>query len=123
MNQKVRIFSVIFLTAIYINAIGIVFKSNNCNDFNYNQTSTNIKYIQDFSSVLISLNSQSINYLNNFSNERLTNCANTFYGLWLILKLNEQIIETDNSLYINFSKNILIKYRKSDFIFPFHYFW
>ncbi len=123
MNQKVRIFSVIFLTAIYVNAIGIVFNFNNCNNFNYNNSNTNLHFIQDFSSSFITHNSHSINYLNNFNNERLPNSENMFSGLGLNLSLNEKLIETDFKRYIIFSKNNLIKYRKSDFIFPFHYFW
>ena len=123
MNRNFRIISVLFLTAIYMNAVRIVNLYDNYSDFENTQISNIDKYFSKLSDGLASYATQSFYYLNNFNNERLPNCDNLFAGLWATQKLHEQIIASEITQYICLSKNILIKYRKSDNIFPFHYFW
>lgn len=45
------------------------------------------------------------------------------FGYALLLKYYEQLFSVTFKQYVSFSGNLLIKYRKSDLIFPFHYFW
>ena len=122
-NRKVRIFGAIFLIAIYINAIGTVFQSNNYSDTKNLHHSFNVKLLENLNIGLLANTTQSIFYLNNFNNERLSNTDNFSLELKSVVKLNEQIIETVIRKFISDSKNALIKYRKYDFIYPFHYFW
>ena len=51
----------------------------------------------------------------------LKNNPNTNFSSFL--KLTEGIYSSSFSQYIAASYNFLIKYRKADIIFPFHYFW
>jgi hypothetical protein len=48
---------------------------------------------------------------------------NQFEKLIAISSAFEFLIETESSQYTKFSINLLINYRKTDLIFPFHYFW
>jgi hypothetical protein len=123
MNKRNRILSAVFLTAIYCFAIGIVSQSFSYSDNSLKQTSANEKFILEISTELFCHTSQTLNYLNSFNNLFAPNYDNTYIGLWKIEKVNEQLIETELSQYISFSNNILIKNRKSDLIYPFHYFW
>lgn len=41
----------------------------------------------------------------------------------IIVHITKQHFKTEFFLNINFEKNVLINYRKTDLIYPFHYFW
>jgi hypothetical protein len=46
-----------------------------------------------------------------------------FIGLSVISKISEQKLDSTFSQYTKSSDNFLISIRKSDILFPFHYFW
>lgn len=114
-----RILSVVFLIAIYCFAISVITKSFAHSDFQNKQTSSQEKIISDFSTKLFCQTSQSESSVNNFNNLPTPNFKNSF----TVVKVTEQLFETEFSQYTFFSRNILTSYRKSDLIFPFHYFW
>jgi len=122
-KNSIRILSVVFLTAIYCFAIGVVTKSLAHSDFNSNSTTSQEQYFSDFSTKLFCHTSQSESSVNNYINQPVPSFKNPFNGLWAISKTTEQLFETAFSQYTNISRNFLIQDRKSDIIFPFHYFW
>ncbi len=123
MNQRFRVISVIFLMAIYLNAIGNIFCYDNRFDFRINHFSSNIELLKEVNVGMIADISQSIFSLNNFNNERLPKSNNLISDFETISKLIKKRIEKKIYQFLFNSKNILIKYRKNDFIYPFHYFW
>jgi hypothetical protein len=122
-KSSFRILSVVFLTAIYCFAIGVVTKSFAHSDFKDYPTSSQEKIISDFSTKLFCHTSQSESSVNNINNLPAPSFKNPFNGLWAITKTTEQLFETAFSQYTNISRNFLIQHRKTDIIFPFHYFW
>jgi len=48
---------------------------------------------------------------------------NSLYGYAALLKFADNLFSIKFNQYISFSGNFTVKYRKSDLIFPFHYFW
>ena len=123
MKSSIRILSVVFLTAIYCFTIGVVTKSFAHSDFKNYPTSSQEKIISDFSIKLFCHTSQSESSVNNLNNLPAPNLKNSFTEFWGIVKATEQLIESEFSQYISNSRKILINHRKSDIIFPFHYFW
>jgi hypothetical protein len=123
MKKNIRILSVIFLTVIYCFAIVAVANSLTHSDNPNNPISSQENIISDFSVKLFYQTSQSESSGNSFKNLPVLNFKNPFTGLWAIIKITEQFLETEFSQYKYFARNILINHRKSDIIFPFHYFW
>ncbi|MCB9360920.1 MAG: hypothetical protein H6587_05850 [Flavobacteriales bacterium] len=122
MKNSFRIFSICILLAIYCFAISI---ANNLpyNAFIENQTNKQTHYFSSQSSNLFyhteqqlepSLNDYEGLYFPDFENAN-TRC--------LIINASVQLFKTELLQYYNFSKLFLIKYRKTDIIFPFQYFW
>jgi len=122
-KNSIRILSVFFLTAIYCFAISVVTKSLTHSDFHSNSTTSQEQYFSDFSTKLFCHTSQSESSTNNYINQPVPSFKNPFNGLWAIAKITEQIFETAFSQYTHISRNFLIQHRKTDIIFPFHYFW
>lgn len=123
MKNNIRILSVVFLTAIYCFAKGVVTKSLAHSDFHSNTTTSQEQYFSDFSTKLFCHTSQSESSVNNYINQPVPSFKNPFNGLGEISKTTEQLFETAFSQYTNISRNFLIQHRKTDIIFPFHYFW
>jgi hypothetical protein len=48
---------------------------------------------------------------------------NSFGGFATSVKSSEPFVTTEFHQYLSFYRNCLIRYRKSDAIFPFHYHW
>ena len=72
--------------------------------------------------VAFSKNENTLQEINEFQvSTSLKNNPNTNFSSFL--KLTEGIYSSSFSQYIAASYNFLIKYRKADIIFPFHYFW
>ena len=123
MKSSIRILNMVFLTAIYCFAIGAVSNSYAYSDFSNNQTSSEEKISSNFSSTLFYHTSQSESSLNSFNNLPVPNFKNSFTGLWAIINASEQLFQTNFVQYSTFSRNLLIRHRKSDIIFQFNYFW
>jgi hypothetical protein len=122
-KNSIRILSIVFLTAIYCFAIGIVTKSLANSDFQNNSTTSQEQYFSDFSTNLFCHTPQSESSVTNYNNLPAPNFKNSFSGFLAITKTTEQLFETAFSQYTNISRNFLIHHRKTDIIFPFHYFW
>lgn len=123
MKSNIKTLNVVFLTAIYCFAIVFVAKTVAHFDFKDISTSSQEKITSDFSTKLFCHTSQSESSVNNINNLPTPNLKKPFNGLWVITKTIEQLFETAFSQYTNISRNFLIQHRKSDIIFPFHYFW
>ncbi len=123
MKSNLRSISVVFLTAIYCFSLGIVTKSFAHSDFQHESTVSQEKFIADLSLKQFCHTSQSESSINNYNKLPTPNFKNLFTGFWGIIKSSEQFFDAEFSQYKIFSRNNLINYRKSDIIFPFHYFW
>ena len=123
MKNKIRILSAVVLTAIYCFAVGAVKESLTYSDFQSNSTTSQEQYFSDFSTKLFCLTSQTESSVSNINNLPAPNFKNSINELWTIAKTTEQLFETAFSQYTNISRNFLIQHRKTDIIFPFHYFW
>lgn len=123
MKKSVRTWSAAFLVAIYCLAVGAVTESLWRSDFSGNPASAHEHVLSDFSAKLFSHTSQSESSVNISGNLPAPCFKNLASDLWAIIKASGQRIETAYSLYLTHSGNMLINYRKSDRIFPFHYFW
>jgi hypothetical protein len=114
---------VIFLTAIYCFAIGVGTNSLAHSDFHSSPAPSQEKFIANLSPKLFCHTTQFESSVNNFNNLAAANFKNLFSGFCAIVKATDQLFETEFSQYTSFSGNILIHHRKSDIIYPFHYFW
>jgi len=109
---------------IYCFAISIVSKPLNHSDFRNDSSSSQEKYFSDFSTKFFCDTSQSENSVNNYNNlPSFLGFKSPFNELSIIIKITEQLLETAFYQYTNISINFLIEHRKTDIIFPFHYFW
>jgi hypothetical protein len=122
-KNQIRILSVVVIAAIYCFAIGTAFNSLNNSDFSNSSSSLQEKTISDFSAKLFYPTAASESSVNNYNNLPTPSFKNPFNGLWAIHNTSEQLLETTFSQYTNASRNFLIHNRKTDLIFPFHYFW
>lgn len=123
MNKSGRFFWVILLSAIYFFAIGIYLKSPVQSDIQHSQTTAQAKLFSIAYSDLFCQPSQSESSVNNFTNFTTPSFTNKFNKHWAISKIPNLLVETKFSQYTTFSINFLIQHRKSNLIFPFHYFW
>ena len=123
MKNHIKILSVIGLTAIYCIAIGAVNTSLIHSDISFNKSSSQEKVISYLSEKFFLHTSHSESSIKDYNNLPAPNFKNQFSGIWAILKANEQLFGSEFSRYTIFTRTILINHRKSDIIFPFHYFW
>lgn len=56
-------------------------------------------------------------------NHTPSNVKEAFDGGWALVNATNVLFESTYLQYLKSSANFLIHYRKSDLIFPFHYFW
>ena len=122
-STKFRKISVLFLVAIYLNALAISLKSECYDDNIYSNNTTSLEWLKDLNVRLIATISQSFIDFKDFKNDRLHNYDNPLGCFNSILKNNSHFKLKSISIYISDSKNIVIKYRKQNYIYPFHYFW
>jgi hypothetical protein len=80
-------------------------------DFNFVVSTIITSIVENESSLQESSQSQSSTFKNNPNN------------FSLFLKITEEIYSSTFSQYTTAFYNFLIKYRKTDLIYPFHYFW
>jgi len=123
MKKNFKILSVLFLISIYVFAINVVAKTFFHNDVKTYPTSSQDIVISNYSSSLFCHTSQAESSVNNINNLPVLNFKNLFTSFLAIIKVTEQISEREFSQYSFVLKNFLIIHRKSDHIFPFHYFW
>ncbi len=81
-------------------------------------------YISDLSSKLWNHTQQSETLIHISDNISTPNVKFQFKGFWKAYAVrSELIIEAAIAQLNTFTKTVLIFHRKSDLIFPFHYFW
>jgi hypothetical protein len=119
-KNSIRISSVLLLAAIYCFSIGIGTKSH---IFSGLQTTEQEKYFSAIFTILSPHTPQAESSVNNFNDFQAPGFKNLLGGLWAVIKTTEQFYESVFSQYTSFSLNVLIHHRKTDIIFPFHYFW
>jgi len=122
--DKLRNFSVVILTVIYLSGSGILPGSKNILPFQ--NTSAN-RHQSQYSRLVVSALYYGVTEPERSVSE-LTHCQvinfkNTFNSLDGIIKVTGFLFETRFFQYTKLSENFLVQYRKADIIFPFHYFW
>lgn len=118
--KVIRILSIILLTALYCFTIGIDTKSLIGSDI---QTNNQENHCLTISTLFSPFTSETENSLHHFNNIPSPSFNNLLVGSWAITKTTERHYESIFSQYTGFSINFLIHHRKSDIMFPFHYFW
>ena len=114
---------VIFLIAVYCFAIGVVTKTLVRFDIQTTPTNEQEECFSTFSISLFNHTSQSESSVTSFSNLPAPSFKNPFNEFGVICRTTQQLLETEFSQYTIIAINFLILYRKTDIIFPFHYFW
>lgn len=62
-------------------------------------------------------------YGENHSSGSCSGGKTSINSFWAVLRTTERIYASAFACYVGISKKILIRFRKADMIFPFHYFW
>jgi len=122
-DNKHRFFSVLLLIGLYAFASGVSARSHPPLIFNseasnaYQSSLSPIQPTIYYHTAQVDISGKTVNTLpiKDFKNqlEALVACSNVF----------EFLTESENTQYTKFAINLLINYRKTDLIFPFHYFW
>lgn len=123
MNHRARILWVTLLTAIYCLAVNTGTYSLINSDYISHQSSDQEQYLAPVSSGLFSHTApveKSVNIFHSFS---VPDFNNQVDKLWSITQSTRKLLDAEFTQYCQFSVNFLIHFRKSDLIFPFHYFW
>lgn len=111
------------LIAIYSIAIGAVNTQVAFQAFNYKNTVLQERSIADFSEKYYCPTIQLDNVQSASPNLPTSNEKNPTNDLTEISYCYDQIEEAGIVQYISIARTILFHHRKSDLIFPFHYFW
>lgn len=122
MKTNIRILSIVCLIAVYCLAIGGGTKSYALSNSGQKEVSSQEQFNICLSTKLFCHTFLFENAVNNNSLP-VPNLKNSFIDVWAITNSLEALFETIFSQYSRFSTNTLINHRKSDIIFPFHYFW
>jgi len=122
-KNQVRIFNVLLLVALYLVAIGV---SANSHASSAQQNSSQGQQQSSFSTtnaaVLYHTSQIEIAGVNTVVLAS-KNFKPQLEKLWALAIASETLFTTEQTQYAVFSSNLLINIRKSDLIFPFHYFW
>ncbi|WP_276165859.1 hypothetical protein [Zobellia alginiliquefaciens] len=121
MKSVKKIFGLSLLTAIYCCAIGMGLSGDQTLRVNSSDNSQK-ELVSSVNAKLYFHTSESETAVDNPSN----NSQNPLEGpskLSGTQKTSENIFESRLAQYTRFSQNLLISKRKTDIIFPFHYFW
>jgi hypothetical protein len=122
-KSNARILSALFLTAVYCFAMVVVTGSYAHPANPHQPISSKKKLIAEFSTKQLwhtTPSESSVNYVNNLPSPNSKNpCAEP----WAVVNATERLFETAFAQYTSCSGKTLINHRKSDIIFPHHYFW
>jgi hypothetical protein len=111
------------LTAVYCFAVSVVTNSFVDSYSHSNSTPTEGRFVSE---VFAKINNHALlsePSTNNSYTGPVKGFKNPFNKLWATTKTSEHLTEPEFSQYTKSFRNVLIKHRKTDFIFPFHYFW
>ena len=123
MKNDIRKSSVLVLIAIYCFAIGVFTISINHYDVQTAKTTEQEKFLSTVSVNLYCHTTQLESSVSNLNDFPSPSFKNPFKNLWAFNKTVEQFFELAFTQYEFFSINLLIRYRKTNIIFPFHCFW
>ncbi|MEX2369846.1 MAG: hypothetical protein WD578_02480 [Bacteroidales bacterium] len=123
MKNNFSIAGVFLLAAIWFIVSDAVVKSYEYSDFRDDPMHHQSPALPDLSPKLFCNTAQAESVFNSFNNLPVPNFNDPFSEPGAINKAIEQILEGGFTQYFRHSINFLIHYRKSDIIFPFHYFW
>lgn len=120
MKKAARYFGVLIFVTIYCFAIGRVSTSHVTSVPEHSEKGKHISSVTtDLFSGFVSI-SRNVSPSQNYPNPSL---KNYFHGSGILRKAHEVVFVSLNTQYLSFAKKLLIRHRKADFIFPFHYFW
>ncbi len=123
MIKVVRFIGISFITILYCFAIGVVdVASGNSikpNYFNNEQQS----YFTLVKTNLYCHKSQTEQSVNTINKTPSSYFQDRFSKVSVVIENSLRFFESKYSQYCFFSGNFLIRYRKYNFLFPFHYFW
>lgn len=122
-NNNIRILAATLLTVIYCFSIDTVTNTIAHYAVADHLNTSQEKIISEFSSKLFCHTTQSESSLNNLNNLPAPTFKNPSIEFGGVSIAAEQLFNSEFAQYTSCSGKILINYRKSDIIFPFHYFW
>lgn len=122
-KNSIRKLGVLVLTAIYCFAIGVVTAPVIHSQNQSTKKTAQEKYFSDITSNLFFHTSPSESSVNSYTSFIAPVFKNSSVSLGAIESAKELLFEAKFSQYTILSESFLISYRKSDIIFPFHYFW
>jgi hypothetical protein len=122
-KNHIKILSVIGLIAIYCFAIGAVNNTVFYSDISFTKSSSQENVIPDLPEKIFLHTSNSEISVKDCNNLPVPKFKNYFTGLEAFLKATDLLYGSEYSQYTTFTRTFLINHRKSDIIFPFHYFW
>lgn len=124
MKNTHQIIKVLLLISIY--CFGIYLSADTSAYFseqNVVKDNKQQEYVSATSKVLFIHTQQYETSLSNLTEYSLPSFESANNLFWLISNSNELLFNSKFKQYQNHLKTILIRHRKSDLIFPFHYFW
>lgn len=123
MNKIVRFIGLSFITILYCFAIGIVDIASAYSFNSVNLDSEQQSYFTLAKTNLYCHKSQTEESVNTFNEVPRISFKDRFNRFSIIIENIGRFFESKFSQYGFLSANFLIRYRKCNFLFPFHYFW
>jgi hypothetical protein len=123
MKNTVRFLAASFLFLSYSLAIGLASFADSGSAFSNNATAEKEGYFTAISGNLLSPTSQTKTAANHLGDSSASAFEGPLSAHWAANRAAERLIESEFSHYMASMRGLLIRYRKSDLIFPFHYFW
>ncbi len=123
MKEKLRIFTALLLTLIYSYAVSITTQSVFLTDNRDARTDEQETYLLAVSAGICGTAvPKDVSSVNKPGLQSVCDIKKPFSQAGLI-QTAETLIRSELIQYEHFSTNLLISFRKTDKIFPFHYFW
>jgi hypothetical protein len=111
------------MAVIWFVATGAAGNLHDYSAFQDDPVSSHTKVVPGISTQLFCNAAQAENEVNSFNSFPVNNCKDPFSAPGAVSKAIEQILNVSFAQYTRYSRNFLVQCRKSDIIFPFHYFW
>jgi hypothetical protein len=122
-KRNLKILGVYFLTAIYCFAILFVTIKYVQTSFLTKSSVSHEQYFSDISAKLFSHTPKSENKFSNKVDFPNSTPKKNFGENGILFRQRSHLFDLRFKQYTNLLNKILIHTRKSDFLFPFHYFW
>jgi hypothetical protein len=122
-KEKVRIAGSIILAAYYCLAIGVVAMPHAYSDVHKLSASSQEIFRAELPEYLFCHTSQTESSLKNVNAFPIQTLLYSSDGFLMPGRAAEQLADNTFSQYIHKTQGLIVNGRKSDLIFPFHYFW